>query len=217
MSWNDWEAVWRRQEAPVGASNDVAAIKQTFDAKRRKLARTVLLRNAVEGGTGILLTPVMAYITWHYGKAGWPLAISTLILFAVTCVFIVDLIRSRRCRVGPGAPLLVKIDVEITELRHQRRLLSTWWAWYLIPGVVAIGISFVTLGKLNYGEAPPGFLKALLTTPLTLAWIIVLVAIPSYFLCGVWRDLRQAIKNVQPRLDELERLRQDVLSGNGSS
>jgi hypothetical protein len=154
----------------------------------------------------------MVYITWHYGKAGWPLAISTLLFFAVTCVFIVDLIRSRRCRVGPGAPLLVKIDVEIAELRHQRRLLGTWWAWYLLPGILAGGIAFVTLGRLNYGEAPPGFLTNLLTTPITLAWIVILLVLPSYFLIGVWRDLRKALKYAQLRLDELEKLRRYLLS-----
>jgi hypothetical protein len=212
MSWNDWEAAWRRQEPPVGATADVETVKQSFEANRRKLARTVLMRNVIEGGTGIVLTPVMVLITLHYGGAGWPLAISTALLFGVTCVFIVDLVRSFRRRVGPGASMLAKIDAEIAELRHQRRLISTWWAWYLVPGVAAGVIGLVTLGRLNYGESPPGFLTNLLTTPITLAWIIVLVAIPSYFLCGVWRDLRKAIKNVQLRLDELEKLRRYLLS-----
>ena len=210
MSWNDWEAAWRRQEPPVGATADVAAIRQTFEAKRRQLACTVLMRNAAEGGTGILLTPVMAAITWHYGKAGWPLAISTVLLFAVTCVFIVDLIRSRRWRVGPGAPLLVQIEAEIAELRHQGRLLRTWWAWYLVPGVAAIVIAFIALGRLNFGAAPPGFLVNLLTTPVTLAWIIILGASFAYALGGAWRDIRQAIKNIQLRIEELEKLRQDA-------
>jgi hypothetical protein len=212
MSWNDWEAAWRRQEPPVGATADVESIKQSFEAKRRKFARTVLMRNVAEGGTGIVLTPVMVLITCHYGKEGWPLAISTALLFGVTCVFIVDLIRSVCRRVGPGASMLAKIEADIAELRHQRSFINTWWAWYLLPGVAAIGISFVTLGRLNYGTAPPGYLTNLLTTPITLAWIIVLIAVPSYFLHGVWRDLQKAIKNIQLRIDELEALRQYLLS-----
>lgn len=212
MSWNDWEAAWRRQEPPVGATADVETVKQSFEANRRKLARTVLMRNVVEGGTGIVLTPVMVLITLHYGRAGWPLAISTALFFGVTCVFIVDLVRSLRHRVGPGASMLAKIDAEIAELSHQRRLIGTWWAWYLLPGILAGGIAFVTLGRLNYGEAPPGFLTNLLTTPITLAWIVILLVLPSYFLIGVWRDLRKALKYAQLRLDELEKLRRYLLS-----
>ena len=62
------------------------------------------------------------------------------------------------------------------------------------------------------GEAPPGFLTNLLTTPITLAWIVILLVLPSYFLIGVWRDLRKALKYAQLRLDELEKLRRYLLS-----
>lgn len=216
MSWNDWEAAWRRQQPPVGETADLAALKATFEARRRKLAATVLLRNSLEGGTGIAGTAFLVWLSWRHGIAGWPVAISATIFFCITCVFITDLIRSLRARVGPEAPMLAKVEAEIAELEHQRRLMRTWWAWYLVPGLVALALGFVGLARLNYGRSPPGFLVELLTTPLTAAWLFILVASFTFPLIRVCRALRRAMADARLRLDELEKLKR-ALSPDGEA
>ena len=41
MNWNDYEAVWKRQELPVGADADLATLRETFETKRRKMGHTI--------------------------------------------------------------------------------------------------------------------------------------------------------------------------------
>jgi hypothetical protein len=213
MNWNEMEVIWRRQEIPA-ATTEIDEIRRTFEQRHRKLRTNLLVRNVAEGGTGLLLTPVMVCIWAHYGKAGWPLGVTTLIFFAITCVFIIDQLRIWRHRLGPETPLLAKVEAELWELRHQRRLIQTWPWWYLLPLFAANVIAMNTLSRLNFGKAPPGFLTEILTTPATLAWIIVLVAVVGVALLQVWRGNRKAVlKQIDPRIVELVTLRHFMLRG----
>ena len=74
MNWNDWEMIWRRQEKPVGAAADVAVLKQTFEEKRRKLARNLFVRDVAEAAAGVFVSLVLAYLGWHLKKIAWPIA-----------------------------------------------------------------------------------------------------------------------------------------------
>src|SRR5688500_19605589 len=76
MNWNELEVIWRRQEVP-STTTDIDEIKKTFEQRHRKLRTNLLVRNMAEGGTGLVMTPVMVYVWMHYGKAGWPLGITT--------------------------------------------------------------------------------------------------------------------------------------------
>jgi hypothetical protein len=211
MNWNELEVIWRRQEIP-STTTDVEEITRTFEQRHRRLRTNLLIRNAAEGGTGLIMTPVLVYLWMRSGKAGWPLGITTAILFAVTCVFVLDQLRIWRQRLGPGVPLLAKVEAELFELRHQRRLIQTWAWWYLLPGVVAIVIAWITISRLNYGKAPPGLLTEILTTPITMAWIAILAAVVGFALWRVWRSNCDAIqKQIDPRIVELEMLRDSML------
>jgi hypothetical protein len=55
-------------------------------------------------------------------------------------------------------------------------------------------------------------LQELLTTPASLAWIVILVAVFTFALSLVWRANRRAMRNVRLRIKELEKLRQSVVS-----
>jgi hypothetical protein len=211
MNWNELEVIWRRQKIP-STTTEVDEIRRTFEQRHRKMRANLLVRNIAEGGTGLVLTPVFVYLWVHHGEAGWPLGITAVLLFAVTSVFILDQLRIWRRRLGPGVPLLAKVEAELSELRHQRRLIQTWAWWYLLPCFVAITIGFITLSRLNFGKAPPGLLIEILTTPITLAWIVIFVIIVGFGLWRVWRANRKAIlKQIDPRIVELEILLSSML------
>lgn len=69
------------------------------------------------------------------------------------------------------------------------------WAWYNVPWLLAIGTELLALERLQYGSAPRGLLSDLLTTPSILAWTAILVAVPTYALYLVWKDLRKAVRS----------------------
>ncbi len=214
MNWNDYEAVWKRQELPVGAAADLATLRQTFEVKRRKLAKTLFARDILEGSTGLLVSGVFAYFWWHMGKEGWPIALAIALILGVTGFFIRERIRTHRNRLGPDASLLAKLEAEIAELRHQRHLLLSIWSWYLAPCAGAIVIVVATVVRILIIKAPPGFLSALWENPAALAWIIFYVAIvvPLCF-WGAWALNRRAVrKQIEPRLEELDKLHRDLLS-----
>jgi hypothetical protein len=216
MNWNDYEAVWKRQELPVGPDADFASLRETFESKRRKMAATLFARDLLEGSAGLLVAGVFAYFWWHLGKQGWPMAFAIALILGVSGFFVRERFRAHRLRLGTDAPLLAKIEADLAELRHQRHLLLNLGSWYLAPCAGAIIVVCATLVRFLIAKAPPGFLAALWRHPAALAGIILyfVVVLPLFF-WGVWKLNRRAVrKQIEPRLAELEKLHRDLLSPN---
>jgi hypothetical protein len=200
---------------PVGASANLADLRTTFETKRRKLAATLLVRDLLETGAGLLVTGVFVFAWWKIGAAAWPMAFAIALVLGVSGFFVRERFRARRVRVGVAAPLLAKVEADIAELQHQRHLLRTVWAWYLGPLAGAIAIVAATLMRVLVAKAPPGFLTALWDHPAALVWIVFYFAVvlPVCF-WGVWALNRRAVrKGIEPRLAELEKLHGDLLAG----
>ena len=210
MNLNDYEAIWKRQELPVGADADVADLKHTFETKRRKQATTLFVRDLVEALAGLLVSAVFAYVWWHIGREGWPLVFAIALVLGVSGFFARERFRVRRIRLGANATLLAKTESDLAELRHQRRLLLDLWSWYLLPLAAAMAIVFVTVARL----LPAEFIAALRKSPAALAWILAYFALilPLVFGGAWWLNRRAVRKQIEPRIEELEKLRSDLLS-----
>jgi hypothetical protein len=212
MNWNDYEAIWKRQALPVGATADVAELRHTFEAKRRKLAATLFVRDALEASAGLLVTGVFTFVWWHLGREGWPIGVAILLMLGVTGFFVRERIRTHRQRLGPEASVLARLEAELAELRHQRRLLLNVWVWYLAPCAVAILCFGLAVVRKMTLDLPPGFFSKLLENPLLVAGILGYCAVflPLLF-WGVWAMNRRAVRrNIEPRIEELEKLRQEL-------
>jgi hypothetical protein len=203
MNWNDWETIWKRQELPRGADADLATLRETFEAKRRKSANALLVRDVLEASAGVVVCAAFALMWWKQGRAGWPIAGAMLLILGVTGFFVRERLRSFRARLGADAPLLAKLEAEIAELRHQRVLLLGIWKWYLAPIGAAIVIVCLTITR----NRP--------------AWDVSRggLFLGGYFLfclllfVAVWALNRRAVRRrIEPRLVELEKLRSDLLS-----
>ena len=199
MNWNDYEAVWKRQELPRGADADLAELRQTFETKSRKMAKSLLLRDVLEASAGVFVTLAAARIWWRLGATGWPIAMAMALTMGVTAIFLRERVRAHRLRLSADAPLLAKLDADIAEVRHQRHLLLNIWKWYLSPLSAAIVIVCLTIARHRpYVD-----------------WVFL----NSYFgfcvllFCWVWALNRRVVhKQLDPRLAELEKLRSDLLA-----
>jgi xanthosine utilization system XapX-like protein len=203
MNWSDYEAIWKRQELPVGAGADLAALRETFETKRRKLAATLFVRDILEASAGLFVSGVFAYAGWHLPKVAWPIAIAVALILGVTGFFIRERIRAHRSRLGADAPLLAKLEADIAELRHQRRLLLSVAVWYIAPLALAVVIFGITVG-MNLSPwavgRDPLFQVCMWTFNFCLYWF-------------VWVINRRAVrKQIDPRLEELEKLHQTLRS-----
>ena len=209
MNWSDYEAIWKRQDLPAGACADVAVLKDSFEKKRRKLAATLVVRDTVEAAAGVVVSIALVVIWWKLGKAGWPIAGAIACIFGVTGFFVRERIRAHRNQLGPDAALLAKLEAEIAELRHQRRLLLGIWTWYLAPCLAAILIVLATIlhhvpagAFAGHALFAGGFLGGYLVLLGSIFWVI-------------WVANRRAVrKQIEPRLEELEKLQQSL---NGQS
>jgi hypothetical protein len=212
MNWNEWEMIWSRQQMPVGAGADLARLKQTFEAQRRKLRRSILIRNISEGATGLALSALVVFISAHAGVGGWRMWTGLALLLGVSLVFVFDFIRALRSRLPGDATILAKIDAEIAELRHQRRLLARIGVWYFVPMTASL-VLIVSAWAARIGRAiPPGMLHDALNTPTIIIWLVSTMAITGAATAWVWREQVKSIRTrVNPRLEELKKLRDDLL------
>ncbi len=212
MNWNEWEAVWRRQAPPVGASADIADLRQSFEPKRRKLACALVARDLSEAAAGVLCSAVFAYTWWKLGREAWPLGLAIALILGVSAFFCSERVRAHRNRVGPDAPMMEKLEAEISELRHQGRLLSNISTWYLAPIFASWAIAVLTLMRHAARHSPPGMLMELMRNPVTAAYIVgyFAVFVPLTF-WGVWWLNRRAVsRRIGPRIEELEKLRRGL-------
>lgn len=205
MNWNDYEAVWKRQELPIGAAADVAQLKATFETKSRKLAATLLVRDLLEAGAGVIVAMAYSFFWWQIGKVGWPLSVAIVLILGVAGFFVRERFRARRNRVSPDAPLLVKVQADLAELCHQRRLVIKLWYWYFAPCAAAMAIQYTVLFQM----APPW---SLIRDPIFILGFGVFPVLLIFWL--VWILNRQALrKRIDPRLAELEKLHRELVGG----
>lgn len=206
MKWSDYEAIWERQEPPRGALADVAEGRRTFETKRRELARKLLRRDLLEAGTGVFLVIFFGRVAWHMKGPRWPVVSAILLILGVTLFFVRERVRAHRNRVPADATLLNQLDAEIAELRHQRRLLLNVWKWYLGPLGLAWALMMLA-PWLRPGSVFPEIWHHLDATLWTVGYVV---------LCGFlfWfagaRNRRRVQTHVDPRLEELEKLRREL-------
>jgi len=204
MNWSDYEAAWKRQELPVGIDADLPTLRATFEAKSRKMHGAILVRDLTEAGAGLAVVGAYVFFWWQLKAAGWPMAFAIALILGLCGFFVRERFRARRLRLGADAPLLAKVEADIAELRHQGRLVRTVWAWYLAPCAGAIAIQVAAILHRVPSWNP-------LHRPAVLLGFVAFFALVFWL---VWLINRRALrKRIEPRLDELEKLREDLLSG----
>jgi hypothetical protein len=202
MNWNDYEAIWKRQPLPRGADADLTDLKQTFEAKRRRLAANLLIRDLVELLACGFMVVVYTLYWKKVGPTGWPMAFAILMILVVAGAFIRERLRVRRSRLGADASLVARVEADLAELRHQRQLLLRVWVWYVAPCAIAMLIhSNVILSQARQRN------------PFAFAFVVVLTAAACW---AAWAVNRQNVRRrIEPRIAELEKLHRDLLNEGG--
>jgi len=131
MNWNDYEAILETGTASA-ANADLAMLKQTFGTETAKTRRHPICagyrrglsrRGWVNRLRSDLVAPGeggLAHCAGRFACILW-----------VTGFFVRERFRAPAAARGSEAQMLAKLEAEIAELRHQRRLLLSLWKWYL--------------------------------------------------------------------------------------
>lgn len=203
MNWNDYEAVWKRQELPLGVAADVVQLKAAFESKSRKLAATLMVRDLLEAGAGLFVSIVLGFLWWKLGATGWPIGLAMALILGISAVFVRQRYRSRKLRLGVDAPLLAKVEADLAELRQQHHLLRTLWWWYLGPVFAAILIVHFTL---VFHSAPWTPQRDPVFSAGFVGFYAFCIGIAWFF------NHRAGRKQLEPRIVELEKLRETLFA-----
>jgi hypothetical protein len=198
MNWTELERAWQdalpRYQAPTW---DVGR----FEQQHRRLARTLARRDWLEAGVSFAVAAVFTAVLWPLGPKVGPAWGAVVILVVMGLVFVRERRRARALRPDPGAPLRERIEAEIAELEHQRRLLGSVLWWYILPFLAVVGL-------LLWG------VHAALPGPVTSeAWLrIGGFSAVCLGLSGVivWLNREAVRRSIEPQLRDLERLRADL-------
>ncbi len=200
MNWTDCTSVWQRQTAPALTATpaELAALRNDFEATRRREARTLFIRDCLEGGTGFVVAAVFALFWWLLRLPNWPMALSVALVLGVSAAFVRERLRARRARVGAYAPLLAKVEADLAEMLHQRRLLLSLHTWYLGPLWAAVILVLVAVALRL------GLWQSLRSLGFSVGFALLYLAV----LAGVWLLNRYAVRHqLDPHIAELEKLR----------
>jgi len=204
MNWNDWEFIWRRQKAPIGADADLERLRASFEASHRLQSRALLVRDVAEAAAGVVAAAALGYFGLRLGRAGWPFAFAVALILGVSGFFVLERIRASRIRIGPAATVLERVEADLAEMRRQRKLLTSVAVWYIAPIFLSELIVIATVA----GRAKPWEIQR---DPVFLGAFVLLMAGTNGW---AWQINRRAVrKRIDPRLAELEKLRSDLLSG----
>jgi len=199
MNFNDYEEIWKKQELPRAVDATPTNLRETFETQRQRLAATLIARDLTEAFAGVICLIGYGEYWKQIGRDGWPMGLAMALILGVTLFFVRERLRVRRNRLPTNAPLLAKIEADIAELRHQRRLLSKVWVWYLAPILAALLLHASVILR----HVKPSGWERLLGAGAFIALIF----------WAAWALNRQAVRKwIEPRLAELEKLHRDILS-----
>lgn len=206
MNWSDLESAWKWQECPDGEETDPQAVRRMYEVRRARIARLFIWRDCKGAVIGGACAIYLAAKLWQRVKPFWPVGVAVALLLGVAVFFVVERLRALRARLGPDAPLLAKINAEIDELRHQRRLLHNVVFWFLAPMMTAVAIILATIFSYR-----PELIHDWSQKLFWLGFIVVCVIV-----CRItWAINRSCAKRtIEPRIAELERLREHLLPRN---
>lgn len=195
MNWNELQQFWQPQQSFATPPDWNPA---EFEQQRARLARTLARRDWLEAGVGIALAVFFAATLVPLGPAAWPGWISVALILGVSAYFLRERRRTRRTTLPPEAPLIIKLEADIAEIRHQCRLLNSVTFWYVLPLMLATVLFFWGVRSAMPAPLPPLW-----------SWRVVLFGLGALGFSAfiVWVNREAVRTTLEPKLRELNSIR----------
>ena len=136
-----FQQAWQTQSTQTRVTVDADLLRKEVQRNQRNFGSTILRRDVVEVGVGLLLLPYWIYqgltasLPWT-----WWLGVPAIIF--VVGYFIVDRIRHPQTPNDPSEPLVKCVTNSLTQVEHQIWLLRNVFWWYLMPFTIATSAFF---------------------------------------------------------------------------
>jgi hypothetical protein len=199
MKLDDLKAAWKEEIEQSFRTEDLSMKEIVSDVA--EIDRSIRFRDfcmifALVGGA--LLYLIFGWLTQE--KVDLPSRLSVLAFLAATAVMSVVLLRARRVTRSDDWTLRSRIEMEIEKLEKQQRLMNRVGYWFVLPMLIANGLSSLGGYDVRSGNHVAG----------AMGWVL-------FAACGVaygftaWLVRREVKKKWDPVLARLRRLHADLL------
>lgn len=144
MNPDDLQQAWRSQTTQTRITVDVDLLLQEFQRNQRTFLATILRRDCVEIGVGLLLLPVWFYLGAKLSLP-WTWYLTVPAILWTIGFFLVDRRLHPQTPSPPGEPLVDFVRNSLAQVEHQIWLLRNVHWWYLLPYTIAILAFFVQI------------------------------------------------------------------------
>lgn len=200
MKLEDLKAAWK-QEIDQSVQLEGPAMT-TIMSDMKKIDREVRFRDfcmIFSLAMGALLYLIFGWLTQE--SVDSPARIGVLVFIGATTVMCVALIRARSVTRSDDWTLRSRIEIEIERLQKQRRLMNRVGYWFLLPMLIANGVSLLGGHHARTGSLVPDAMGMAVFATCILAYGFT-----------YWFVRRETQRKWDPVLARLQRLHADLLS-----
>jgi len=199
MKLDDLKAAWK-QEIDQSALVEGPSMT-TIMSDMKKIDREVRFRDfwmIFALGMGALLYSIFGWLTQENVDSLSRLGV--LVFVAATSVMSVVLLRARSVTRSDDWTLRSRIEMEIEKLEKQRRLMSRVGYWFLLPMLIANGISLLGSHHARTGSLVPDA-----------SGMVIFASCGFLYGFTYWLVRRETKRKWEPILARMQRLRADLL------
>src|SRR6185369_3942938 len=137
MEPDKYQQAWQAHTSQTRVMVDADSLLKVLQRNQRDFRTTILCRDVVEVGVGLLMLPYWIY-QGLTSSLPWTWWLGVPALLWVVGFFLVDRIRHPQKPSEPSEPLLKCVTNSLTQVEHQIWLLRNVFWWYLLPFTIAI-------------------------------------------------------------------------------
>jgi hypothetical protein len=192
---DNYQQAWHAQSSQTRVTVDADLLLKVVQRNQREFRSTILRRDVIEVGVGLLLLPYWIYkgltssLPWT-----WWLGVPAIIW--VVGFFLVDRMRHPQKPNDPSRPLLSCVKDSLNQVEHQIWLLRNIFWWYLLPFTIAL-LAFFGQIAWQSGVATNDWLAALAFGTMLFAFVGALYSFIYYL------NQRAVRTQLEPRRQEL--------------
>lgn len=199
MKLDDLKAAWKEEISQSVRMEDLSMTTIMSDVK--KIDRDVRFRDfwmICALALGALLYLIFGWLTRE--SVDWVSRAGVLVFIAATTVMSVALLRARSVTRSDDWTLRSRIELEIEKLEKQQKLMSRVGYWFLLPMLIANGISLLSGPHTRGGSWAPD-------TP----GLVIFASCALTYAFTYWVVRREAQRKLDPALARLRQLHADLL------
>ncbi len=192
MDPDKYQLAWQTHSSQTRVTVDADLLRKEVQRNQREFRATILRRDVIEVGVGLLLLPY-----WFYkgltGSLPWTWWLTVPAIIWVIGFFLVDRRRHPQMPSDPSEPLLKCVNNSLTQVEHQIWLLRNVFWWYLLPFTISILAFFADVAW----SVSENWLVALCTAIPLFAFLVATYAFIDYI------NQRAVRLQLEPRRQEL--------------